>query len=590
MKNMIRVWKLVFPIYPSRLAIYLLLSLPGAILPAVMLHLQRQIVDNAAGLKQELTMSFYVRPVLCLMGTYMVMRLFALAANQYMEFGYFRYVLMGLDAKIHEKSAQLSLEYYDSAQYYKMVQGAKSASSFLVYTANLTVMLLILVCNLFAMGGYLASMDSLLVIFVALVSIPVIVEKLQEAGHRFDLVQETVQVGRRKRYAFEMLSLYGQKKELAHYGACGYVADKYLEACQEADAAEERHIRYVGCGGSVIAGVKSLFHGIAIFMMVWLLVVGRITIGSFSVLLTSFAALTNVLTQLLNQAGEILQTGIMSSEFFNLMDIEIKDGNRDVKEESSGGEVARLEHVFYRYHEMDDFTLKDISLTIRKGEKIAIVGENGAGKTTLAKLLSGFLMPTEGDMQLWGIPRNQLKENGIFGQISAVYQEFGHYKLTLAQNVYLGDARKGKSLEEELGSIQNALDWAGLYFSEHPERVMLGREFGGRELSGGQWQRLALARSYYRQRPLLFLDEPTSAIDPLEEMAVYGKHSELAEGWTVILVTHRMGAVRNADRIIVLVDGGIAEEGGFAELLEKRGHFFHIWNEQVKWYQENRKV
>ncbi len=238
------------------------------------------------------------------------------------------------------------------------------------------------------------------------------------------------------------------------------------------------------------------------------------------------------------------------------------------------------------YLNSDEFTLKDISLSIKKGEKVAIVGENGAGKTTLAKLLSGFLLPTEGTMKLGGVSREQLHEKSIFNKISAVYQDFGHYKLTLAQNVYLGDTIEGNTLKQmDLGKIKNALEWAGLSFSISPEKMELGREFGGVEMSGGQWQRLALARSYYRQRPMLFLDEPTAAIDPLEEMAIYNKLNELASGRTVILVTHRLGAVRNADKIIMLDNGRIIESGNFEQLIEKKGQFYHIWNEQVKWYQ-----
>jgi len=122
-------------------------------------------------------------------------------------------------------------------------------------------------------------------------------------------------------------------------------------------------------------------------------------------------------------------------------------------------------------------------------------------------------------MELGGRPRGQLKEDGIYAHISALYQEFGRYKMTLAQNVYLSDTKEAPDEKR----ICTALDWAGISFTDHPEEMLLGREFGGAEMSGGQWQRVALVRSYYRDRPILFLDEPTAAIDPLEEMAIYGK-------------------------------------------------------------------
>lgn len=579
MKNIIRTLKLVIPIAPLRMTIYLLLSLPGAILPAVLLYLQRKIVDRAASFGLGLPLSYYMVPVLFLIGTYMIQKMFELVSRQYMEFGYFRYVFLGLDAKIHEKSAKISLEHYDSAQYFLTVEKAKQASMFLVFTANLAIMSLVLIFNLISVGGYLVSLHPLLILFVVMVSVPVILEKRKGARYQSSLMQDLAQAGRRKSYALGLLSTAGSKKELAHHGASCYVAERYLAACREADEKEGSHIRKMGGIGLFFAGIRSLFHSLSIFLMVWLLVTGRITIGGFSVLLASFAALTGSFTQLFDHAGEILQTNIMSASFFELMDLEVTDGRKKMEPDE---EVARLEHVSYRYPNEQSYALKDISLSIQKGERIAIVGENGAGKTTLAKLLSGFLLPSEGVMELGGVERSQLEENSIYEQISAVYQEFGRYKLTLAQNVYLGDTTK----EMDHKKISHALEWAGILLGDHPQELLLGREFGGTELSGGQWQRLALARSHYRQRPILFLDEPTAAIDPLEEMAIYQRLHDLAQDRTVVLVTHRLGAVRGADKILVLNQGSITEAGSFEELMEQRGYFYHIWNEQAKWYRE----
>lgn len=594
MKNIVKALRLVIPLEPLRMSVYLLLSLPGAVLPAAMLHLQRRLVDRAAQAGAGQPLWYYMQPVLLLIAAYMALKLFDLLSKQYMEFGYFRYVFMRLDARIHEKSARISLEYYDNAQYYQMIQNAKQASMFLVFTANLAIMSLVLICNLLSVGGYLTALHPLLLVFVLLVSAPVVIEKVKGAKYQSELLQDTVQARRRKSYAFGLLSAAECKKEIAHHGSGGYVADKYLEACAENDVKERRCIGQTARNALAFGGIKALLHGGAVFMMVWLLVTGRITVGGFSVLLTSFATLTGAFTQLFHHAGEILQTGVMSEAFFTLMQLQTRDGAKkmppaDYVEDGTGSrkEIARLEQVFYHYPNAEDFALKDISLSVKKGERIAIVGENGAGKTTLAKLLSGFLVPTQGSLTLGGIPRGELMEDSCFTQISAVYQEFGRYKLTLAQNVYLGDAMDDRGTVKPMdgGRIRRSLEWAGVLLSDKPEELILGREFGGTELSGGQWQRLALARCYYRQRPILFFDEPTAAIDPLEETALYGKLEELAGDRTVIMVTHRLGAARSADRIIVLEDGGIAEQGSFAELTAQKGRFYHIWNEQAKWYQ-----
>lgn len=192
-------------------------------------------------------------------------------------------------------------------------------------------------------------------------------------------------------------------------------------------------------------------------------------------------------------------------------------------------------------------------------------------------------------MELGGTDRRMLRERSIFEHISAVYQDYGRYKLTLAENVYLSDTMDWNHglKESDTERICRALEWADVRFDTKPDKMVLGKEFGGSELSGGQWQRIALARSYYRKRMVLLFDEPTAAIDPLEEMELYGKLNELAEKKTVILVTHRLGAVRNADKILVMENGSIAEMGNFDELIRLKGSFHNIWTEQTKWYKEN---
>lgn len=581
--NITKALKLVIPIAPFGMAFYLLLSLPGAVLPVFMLYLQKTVVDRASLYDSGQPFGYYITPVLMLIGIYMVMKMFELVSKQYMEFGYFRDVFLGLDNRIHKKSAEISLEYYDNAEYYNIVQNAKNASMFLVFTANLAVLSVILFFRLLSVAAYLTTLHPALYLFVVFVSVPVILEKLQEAKYKSAFLQDTVPPARRKKYAFEFLSAGDRKKEIIHYGAGDFIADKYLSACRELDRKEMQHIRLLGKRGLAFAGIKALFHCAALFLMAFLLIRGNITIGGFSVLLTSFASLTDFFIQLFDHAGEIMQTGIMSSAFFELMEFEIRDGGRDLED---GGEYARLAHVSYRYPNSTKAALNDISLTIKKGERVAIVGENGAGKTTLAKLLSGFLLPTEGDMELGGTDRRRLRERSIFDHISAVYQDYGKYKLTLAENIYLSDTADWKDglKEPDMEKVCQALEWANVRLGTKPDKIVLGKEFGGSELSGGQWQRIALARSYYRERMVLLFDEPTAAIDPLEEMELYGKLHELAEEKTVLLVTHRLGAVRKADKIIVMKNGSIAEMGNFDELMRLKGYFSSIWTEQIKWY------
>ena len=160
--------------------------------------------------------------------------------------------------------------------------------------------------------------------------------------------------------------------------------------------------------------------------------------------------------------------------------------------------------------------------------------------------------------------------------ISAAFQIFGKYKLSVRENLIISSPEK-----REEDKIEEALKWADL---DLKKEMVLGREFGGEELSGGQWQRIALARCYYRDREIVFVDEPTSAIDPLEELNIYQKLLELTKDKTVVVVTHRLGVAKNADKILVLEDGKLVETGTFEELQKMNGVFAKMWEEQAKWY------
>ncbi|MFB2975093.1 ABC transporter ATP-binding protein [Microseira sp. BLCC-F43] len=229
--------------------------------------------------------------------------------------------------------------------------------------------------------------------------------------------------------------------------------------------------------------------------------------------------------------------------------------------------------------------LIDVSFTLYPGETVALVGENGAGKTTLVKLLTRLYDPTAGAILVDGVDLKELDLDGWRRQIAAVFQDFGRYALTLLENIALGDLEALDNLER----IRRAVKKAGIttLVEKFParEETLLGKQFGGTELSGGQWQKLALARAFVREdAQLLILDEPTAALDPRSEYEVFCRFVELARGKTTLLITHRLASVRMADRILVLKQGRLVEQGTHEELLRCGGEYAALWNMQVQQY------
>ncbi len=251
------------------------------------------------------------------------------------------------------------------------------------------------------------------------------------------------------------------------------------------------------------------------------------------------------------------------------------DGNRTVED------IAVADISFF-YPNSQKPALTNITLTFRKGERVAIVGPNGAGKTTLARVLLGLYQPHTGSIRVGEIPLTDENRRAWLTHCSAVFQDFTQYHLTARENITFGDLQHPERMETAsiAGGAASVVD--GL--TEGYE-TLLGPTFGGRDLSGGEWQRLATARSFMRETPwLVVLDEPTAALDPLAEQAVYERFIERSAGRTSVLISHRLSSVRTCDRILVLDNGSIVEDGDHETLLAQDGLYAQFFRAQAQWY------
>lgn len=244
-----------------------------------------------------------------------------------------------------------------------------------------------------------------------------------------------------------------------------------------------------------------------------------------------------------------------------------------------------LQDVSFRYPEAEKNTLSQINLTIRQGEKLAVVGLNGAGKTTLVKLICGFLDPTEGKVLLNNIDIRTYNRQDYYRLFSAVFQDFSVLDVTIAENI----AQTDESINRPL--MEHCIHQAGLTekIKQLPAGVNthLGKVFeDGIELSGGELQRLMLARALYKNAPIMVLDEPTSALDPIAESEIYNKYSELTDGRMAVYISHRLASTKFCHRIILICEGRIAEEGTHDELLAHNGHYADLFEMQSKYYRE----
>ncbi len=332
-----------------------------------------------------------------------------------------------------------------------------------------------------------------------------------------------------------------------------------------------------------------LRNGIAYAYLLALTLRDGLPASKFLLYFTAVSGFTQWVTEILEQFTELHKQSLDLSTLREYLEwpepFRFEDGTA-IATNPSGDYELRLEDVSFRYPYASKDVISHISLTIRPGEKLAIVGSNGAGKTTLIKLLCGFLDPTEGRVLLNGEDIRQYNRRDYYDLFSAVFQDFSVLEASVAENV----AQRADNIDME--KVQACLERSGISETvaalPNALETKIGRQVyeDGVELSGGQMQKLMLARAFYKDAPIIVLDEPTAALDPIAENEIYLKYNEMTEGRTALFISHRLASTRFCDRILFLEQGHIAEDGTHESLLSLGGKYAELFEIQSHYYKD----
>ncbi len=390
-------------------------------------------------------------------------------------------------------------------------------------------------------------------------------------------------INRRCAYLWSLFTDKESIKEMRVMGFGAYLKDKWVETNTER-VDELRVVRLnVGQKRIVLECISNVFYALNVGVVVWFLVNGRISVGAFAACLSAFANYKSQLQQIVTHTAWGVTLYDSVADYYDYFTIPTEADGEEEYRAFEGRIVAK--DVCFRYCGSNRDALSDLNLEIKQGEHVVIVGENGSGKTTFSKLLTGAYQPYSGSISYDGQNTADLRKQSLYDHISVVSQDFVRYHFTLGENIGISDLnrRDSKAMEELLCEV------AGPEFLSKVGGLdmQLGREFGGTELSGGEWQKVAIARGLWKDSDIIILDEPTSALDPLVEYDILSKFVEMIQNKTSVIISHRVGICRSADKIIVMKDGRAVECGRHEELIAKGGEYSHIWNEQAKWYEKD---
>lgn len=440
---------------------------------------------------------------------------------------------------------------------------------------------------------YLALLTNLNLWLAALVAATTAVsyfasKRINEWGylHR----SEELELTKKIEYANKTATSREFAKDIRMFGLRGWLEDLWGSTMRLYSAfCAKRERKYIWANIIDIV-LTFLRNGIAYAFLIGITVKNGLPASQFLLYFAALSGFAQWVVEILDKLSVMHKQSLDISTIREFLDwdepFDLNGGERIAFEPNKQYEI-RLDDVSFRYPKADKDTLSHINLTVHPGEKLAIVGLNGAGKTTLVKLVCGFLDPTEGRILLNGEDIRKFNRNDYYALFSAVFQEFSVLDVTVKENV----AQCVDGIDET--RVWQCIDKAGLTekIQSLPKGIEthLGRRVfkDGVEFSGGQTQRLMLARALYKNAPILVLDEPTAALDPIAENDIYQKYNEMTHGRTSFFISHRLASTRFCDRIIFVDSGKIAEEGTHDELLKNGGGYAYMFEVQSKYYRSD---
>ena len=592
LRNTPQAFKLVWQAGRKNALISFGLTPIAALMPAAQAWVGKLIIDNIlkvinTGVEPQVGLQRVLPYVLLELGLVVLSSLvgqFRSLSDRVLQYKLTNHV----NSLIMEKAISLDLQFFEDPQFYDNLQNARRQSdSSAISIVNAILQIIQQVITLASVLVLLVRFSPLLAIVVFVAAIPSFLSQSQYAEMAFRAVTRRAKEARLLNYLEQLLTGNDTFKEVKMFGLGKPLLERYRQLFINffnEDIAIARKKSLAGLGWGLLSSLA--YYG----SYVWVIlrtIAGAATLGDMTMFLSIFRQSQQSITSLLGNFNNLYESNLYLDNLLDYLKItpvlvNPKDGLMAPSPIEQG---IRFQNVSFKYPGSDVFVLKNINLFIPPGESIALVGLNGAGKTTLVKLLTRLYDPTEGEILLDGHDLREYDLASLHQRFGVIFQDFVRYQFSVRENIGFGQVDE----LENLAKIKDAAERGGadqvIEGMPNGYETILGRRWEkGLELSGGQWQKIALARAFMRNAEALILDEPTSALDAEAEYEIFKRFRELMSGRIAVLISHRFSTVRMADRIVVLSDGRIVELGSHAELMARGGPYSRLFELQAEGY------
>ncbi|QNN43962.1 ABC transporter ATP-binding protein [Pedobacter roseus] len=485
--------------------------------------------------------------------------------------------------KIMNHASKLDFEYFEDSNFFDKLERAKSQTGrrTMLVTQVFTQFQDIIMVLFLAFGLIIFSPITTLILLIAIT--PTFLSEFHFNNKLYKLYRRQT-VRRRLLDYYQFLGASDDTiKEVKLFGLSDYLIENYRKIADKFFLSNKKLLLSKTFWGGLFSVISVVGYYIGYIYVIYQAYNQHITIGGLVFLAGSFNKLKGQLEVILFRFSVIYQSTVSLKDFFEFFDVQPTPKSAKGLMFPTPMKIGfYFDNVGFKYKKSNSWAIRNLNLSISVGEKVAVVGKNGAGKTTLVKLISRLYEPTEGSIFLDGINLKEYDLEDLRKNIGIIFQDFIRYQMSFGENITIGNIAERKNIDKMiLASVASQAD-SILRKLNINYGQLLGRRFpNGVDLSGGEWQKIALARAYIREAQFLILDEPTSALDAKSEYETFQRFLKLSSDKTSIIISHRFSTVRTADKIIVLMDGAIKESGTHNELLEIDGHYAELFNLQA---------